>query len=180
MNKSNFAKSVQLFNNAILARVFHQTLVEISQEKLTAVQVSCIRFVHLHSEPSVGAIADGLAISNAASAKLVDRLVRKKFLTREEDQKDRRVLKIKLTPSGKQLLQEILDRESELFQRILARMTPETVEALRSGIVGFLQAALEAPGQIDEVCLHCGVEHTPDCIGNLLYRELTGNDKKQV
>ena len=173
-------KSTKLFCQAIIYRMVKPSLEGLAKEQLTEVQLSCIKFVAVHSEPSVGEIADGLAISNAASAKLIDRLVRKKLLTREEDTQDRRVLKIKLTPRGNELLEDIQKIEAGQLNNILYRMSAEEIQALELGINGFLKAALESPEQIEEICLRCGWSHVINCPGNLRYRELTGKDKKQV
>ncbi len=173
-------RTVRLFCQAVLFRVLKPALDELANEDLTQVQLSCIRFAHQHPECSVGMIADGLGVSDAASAKLIDRLVKKHLLTREEDPHDRRVLKIKLTPDGLKLLNRICSLEAQNFASILQRMPPESMTALERGLVDFLKAALEKPEQVDEICLNCGWSHDLDCPGNLRYRELTGRDKEKV
>jgi DNA-binding MarR family transcriptional regulator len=180
MEVNIFEKSAKLFCQAIIYRIVKPSLDGIAKEQLTEVQLSCVKYAAFHSEPSVGEIADGLAISNAASAKLIDRLVRKKLLTREEDTKDRRVLKIKLTPRGNELLEDIQKIETGQFKIILERMSTEEIQALELGINSFLKAALESPEQVEEICLRCGWSHVINCPGNIRYRELTGKDKKQV
>jgi MarR family transcriptional regulator, organic hydroperoxide resistance regulator len=180
MDLDVFERSTKLFCQAIIFRVLKPSLEGMAKEELTEVQLSCIKFAAVHTEPSVGEIADGLSISNAASAKLIDRLVRKKLLTREEDTQDRRVLKIKLTPRGIELLTDIEKIEAEQFTKILQRMSAEEVHALEEGLNGFLTAALESPEQVKEICLHCGLTHILKCPGNLRYRELTGEDKTSV
>ena len=180
MDLDIFERSAKLFCQAIIYRVVKPSLEGMAKEELTEVQLSCIKFTAVHTEPSVGKIADGLSISNAASAKLIDRLVRKKLLTREEDTQDRRVLKIKLTPRGNELLADIQKIEAEQFTNILERMSTEEIHALENGLNGFLKAALESPEQVKEICLHCGLTHILNCPGNLRYRELTGTDKTSV
>ena len=172
-----FQRSSKLFCQAIIYRILKPSLEGLAKEQLTEVQLSCIKYVAVHNEPSIGEIADGLSISNAASAKLVDRLVRKKLLTREEDPKDRRVLKIKLTPKGQELLADIERIEENEFNAILERMSATEKEALENGLKAFLKAALQSPEQVEEICLHCGWNHVIQCPGNIRYRELTGRDK---
>jgi DNA-binding MarR family transcriptional regulator len=180
MDLEVFERSTKLFCQAIIYRILKPSLEGMAKEELTEVQLSCIKFAAVHADPSVGEIADGLSISNAASAKLIDRLVRKRLLTREEDPLDRRVLKIKLTPRGKELLADIQKIEVKQFTNILQRMSTEEVQALELGLIGFLKAALESPDQVKEICLRCGITHILNCPGNLRYRELTGKDKTSV
>jgi DNA-binding MarR family transcriptional regulator len=172
-----FQRSAKLFCQAIIYRVLKPSLEGMAKEQLTEVQLSCIKYVAVHHEPSIGEIANGLSISNAASAKLVDRLVRKKLLSREEDPEDRRVLQIKLTPNGQELLVDIEKIEKSQFREILERMSAKEKESLEIGLTGFLKAALQSPEQVEEICLHCGWNHVIQCPGNIRYRELTGKDK---
>lgn len=178
--EERFQRTVRLFSQAVLYLVLKPALDELAKQDLTQVQLSCIRFTHHHPEASVGTIADGLGVSAAAAAKLIDRLVKKDLLTREVDPQDRRVLKIKVTPEGQKLLKSICSLETEFFTTILKRMPPDSLEALERGIVNFLKAALENPEQVDEICLKCGWSHDLDCPGNLRYHELTGHDKEKV
>lgn len=178
--EEQFQRTVRLFCQTVLFRVLKPAIDEFAKQDLTQVQLSCIRFVHQHPEPSVGMIADGLGVSDAAAAKLIDRLVKKHFLTREEAPQDRRVLKIKLTQEGLKLLESICSLEAEFFASILQRMPPESLSALEHGIVDFLKAALEKPDQVEEICLKCGWSHDLGCPGNLRYRDLTGHNKEKV
>ncbi|HYH02673.1 MAG TPA: MarR family transcriptional regulator [Bacillota bacterium] len=172
-------KAARLFYRTVICEVIEPALTEMAEEQLTQVQLACMRFVHLHPEPSVGDIADGLAISDAASAKLIDRLVKKGILTREEDPADRRVLKIKLTAPGIKLLETVNRIEHNQFEKIINGMPAESVKALQEGLTAFLTAALGSPEAIDNVCLKCGWEHIEDCPGNLRYTQLTGQQRKK-
>jgi DNA-binding MarR family transcriptional regulator len=180
MERDLFSKTAKLFSQALFYRIVRPTLNELMDGDLTEVQLACLRFVFLHPDPSVGAIADGLSFSNAASAKLVDRLVKKKLLSREEDQQDRRVLKIKLTPEGQKLLDTIEKIEAQQFDAVLQRLSPEEHTALETGLTAFLKAALQEVNEIEEICLRCGSHHVLNCPGNVRYRELTGKDKTKV
>ncbi len=180
MKEEQFQRIARLFCQAVLSRVLKPALDELAKQDLTQVQLSCIRFVHQHPESSVGMIADGLRVSAAAAAKLIDRLVKKNLLTREEDPHDRRVLKIRLTPEGLKLLENVCSLEAEFFTSILKRMPSESLTGLEHGMADFLKAALENPEQVDEICLKCGWDHDLNCPGNLRYRELAGHDKEKV
>ena len=180
VNQDNLERTAKLFCQAINYRVLRPALAQLAKDDLTEVQLSCLRYTHLHQDPSVGEIAEGLKISNAASAKLIDRLVRKHLLTREEDPVDRRVLKIKLTPDGDRLLAEITRVETEQFQKIFGSMADDERQALEKGLVGFLTKSVENAEQLDEICLRCGWSHDIDCAGNQLYKNFTSKDKAKV
>ncbi|TCL73237.1 DNA-binding MarR family transcriptional regulator [Hydrogenispora ethanolica] len=180
MKSSNLERVSKLFCQAISFRILRPSLEKLAKDELTEVQLSCLRFAHLHPEPSVGEIAEGLGISNAASAKLIDRLVKKFLLTREEDPVDRRVLKIKLTPESRRLLEEIYRIEHEQFETLFGAMPEADRKALEQGLSSFLRAAIQAPEQLEAICLRCGWTHDLECHGNQIFRALTGHDKEKV
>ena len=80
MDRNVFAKSAKLFAQALFYRTIRHTLNQLVEVNLTEVQLACLRFVQLHPTPSVGAIAEGLSFSNAASAKLVDSISQKEIV----------------------------------------------------------------------------------------------------
>lgn len=172
--------AAKLFYKTIHTVIIAPSLAKVSNGKLTRTQLACLHYVYRHDEPSVGAIACGLRISDAAAVKLIDRLVRKKLLTREEDPDDRRVHKIMLTSQGKEILEEYNSAQTRLFSQIIMKMPQEDVDALERGLKQFLRAALVKPEQIDEICQRCGWEHFSECPGNVRYLELTGHEKTNV
>jgi len=67
-------------------------------------------------------MAKGMGISQSRVSRIIESLVKKGLLLRTTDDKDRRSIKIKLTPSGAQLLKKIntarSNDESMLFQQL--------------------------------------------------------------
>ncbi len=178
---------VDLYKFDLTLRLFNRTLSEliykpVSNKKngLTNVQRNCLRFIYCHKNPSAKEVAEGLQISNAAVTKLIDRLEKKRLVVRKFSQNDRRQIILELTPEGLKIYEQ--ERESLLqsLQEIINRLDPETLKNLKQGIQGFLEAALVKKEDIDRICLHCGWFHLPDCPGNLRYRSLTGEDKKEI
>lgn len=180
MNYKRLEIAAKLFYKAILTQIINLDLEDMTKEELTQVQIYCMYFVSGHDRPSVGTIADGLVISDAAAVKLIDRLVKKDILVREEDRADRRALKIKLTEHGQSLLEKYCSKQTKIFNEIIERMPIEAVSALEKGLTEFLKAALQDAEQIDEICLKCGWQHIPECPGNERYIELTGRGKEKI
>jgi DNA-binding MarR family transcriptional regulator len=168
----------KLFCRAMTELIFQPSLAVLGDDDLTGVQFDCLRYVYLHHEPSVGAVADGLRISKAASTKLIHRLVLKGLLERREDPSDRRLLKLILTPAGQALIEKIQAVQTERFERLTEQMAEDDREALERGMTGFLKAGLRTKEDVDRICLHCGWLHLPSCAGNQVYQRLTGQDKE--
>ena len=170
----------KLFCQTLKEVVFRRALETAADHELTDVQYFCLRFLYLHREASIGAVAEGLGISDAASTKLVNRLVIKGLVDRREDPKDRRVLQLSLTEAGETLTRKVREKEDEQFATIIGRMSPEDQRKLHDGLASFLAAALTEKEQVDRVCLRCGWMHDDECPGNQVYREIVGHNKTKV
>lgn len=170
----------KLFCQALTEVVRRPALQEAFDHDLTEVQVACMRHIYFHHQPSIGDIATGLRISNAAATKLVNRLVLKNWVERKEDPKDRRVLQMRLTPVGERMIENIMRNETQNLAAIVDRMKPKARDNLRRSMEEFLTVALDQKEWVDKVCLRCGWAHQTDCPGNLIYRSMTGNDKDNV
>ncbi len=83
MDNKSFERIARLFSQTIFFRLIRPALTKWNDEELTEVQLSCLRFVNRHEIPSISEISEGLAISNAAGTKLVDRLVKKKVVNQK-------------------------------------------------------------------------------------------------
>lgn len=144
---------------------------------LSPVQFFALRFIGLHDQPNLGAIAEALAISNAAATKLVDRLVRKELVSRLESDVDRRERRLTLTATGEKTLASATDAGERRMEEILSLLADADRENLRCGMEAFLAAALRGPAEIQRVCLRCGKKHERDCPGEDLYRSLGGGPR---
>ncbi|HEY9765460.1 MAG TPA: MarR family transcriptional regulator [Chroococcales cyanobacterium] len=138
-----------------------------SREDLTWPQFQALRFLERHTNPSIGAIAESLGISNPAATKAVDRLVTRGWVDRSENPQDRRTLLLGLTASGEEILKSFLESRQNHLDRILEGMRVEERRALKRGLRSFLSSSfLENRPSIQATCLRCGRDHNPDCIVN--------------
>ena len=178
---------MDLYKLDLTLRLFCRTLSELVYQPisnrvngLTSVQKNCLRFIYYHRNPSAKEVADGLQISNAAVTKLIDRLEKKRLVVRKFSHADRRQIILELTFEGMKKFEQEREKLLLSLQEIINRLDPETLENLKQGIEGFLEAALVKKEDIDRICIHCGWSHLPDCPGNLRYRSLTGEDKQEI
>lgn len=141
---------------------------------LTVSQFECLKYLQRHGSCSAAELADGLHMTPPAVTKLVDRLVRKGFLTRRERPDDRRSVEISLTATGRDAVERIRERRSQVFELILGKMSLEERQALERSLRAFLAAGLHDRAVVEALCLRCGDESTPDCPLIDAYRDLTG------
>jgi DNA-binding MarR family transcriptional regulator len=71
---------------------------------------------------------------------IVERLVQQGLVSREEVPHDRRTVRIRLTPEGRRRMGQALPAHRRDLARLLARVPPSVLVALREALGGFLQA----------------------------------------
>ncbi len=83
--------------------------------------VRALRVVERAGEalPSVGEVAEALAIDPSSASRLIDRCVNEGFLSRRTSEQDRRRSRLELTSSGR----TVLDSASAARRQILAEVT---------------------------------------------------------
>ena len=93
---------------------------------------------------SISAIAEKLSLSLAATSHLVDRMVQQELVLRSEDTTDRRQKRVAITPSGKALLERLVQARLREATQIMAGLPPELHEQLEQvleQVVGQLRQA---------------------------------------
>ena len=86
--------------------------------------------VHAREGIDVGAVAEAIRLTPSTTSHLVDRLVEKDLLDRAENPDDRRQKRLRLTDSGRDLLDRIgRSRAGELTQ-VMERLRPATLRQL--------------------------------------------------
>jgi MarR family transcriptional regulator, organic hydroperoxide resistance regulator len=74
---------------------------------LSHAQMSMLYLLFYHSESSIKEAADFLGITKSAVSQLLDPLVDKALVTRRNDPKDRRIVRVSLTTGGKSTLKKL-------------------------------------------------------------------------
>jgi DNA-binding MarR family transcriptional regulator len=82
----------------------------------------------------MGHIARELGVSLPTTSGLVDRLCREGLVTRAADDRDRRVVLVRLTTEGRSVIQRMLRLLSDLLTRLLADLTEGEQESLAQAV----------------------------------------------
>jgi DNA-binding MarR family transcriptional regulator len=103
--------------------------------ELTVTQLLVLFLLRETPGTSAGALAEELRVTPPTVTGLVDRLVRMGLVRREEDRKDRRLVRNVLSKKGEEILAEA-ERDSraamtQLFERLSARQLSRLIESLQ-------------------------------------------------
>ncbi len=163
---------------ALFTEVLHETMTDRPLRGLSAgitpALAQGLQFVYQHEVCSVRDIAHGLVMTLPAASQLVDRLVKKEWVTKTDNQHDRRLSEIRLTDEGRMLVEQIRARRVEGMSQILSRMDPDRRQALVKSLEGFIAAVIEDPNTALKRCVHCGADHHPGCVVNEVFLAATG------
>jgi MarR family transcriptional regulator, organic hydroperoxide resistance regulator len=115
--------------------------------QLTLPQLRIV-FIVAHGESaSVTQIAQRLGIGEPTASHLVDKLVQAHLVKRAEDSEDRRRTKVRLTPAGEELIDQLLGWE-DLIGGLLDDLPKKDLSLLRQGLHALVDE-LHVQGSID-------------------------------
>jgi DNA-binding MarR family transcriptional regulator len=96
---------------------------------------------------NMGALAEELGVHSSTATRMCDRLVSKGLIDREVSAESRREVTVRLTPTGRRLLQEVTAARRRAIGEIVAKVPGELRDALVGALQAFSEAAGEAPDQ---------------------------------
>jgi len=85
-------------------------------------------------------LATHLGVGPSAVTGIVDRLVEHGYVTRHEDQLDRRIQRLRATSKGVDVLQRLASVRRDVLAEIVARIDPEDLPAVERGFTIISQA----------------------------------------
>jgi DNA-binding MarR family transcriptional regulator len=113
-------------------------------DEVDLVQLRILVVLATRGVSSLRELADAAHLHLTRASRACDRLVGKKLISRSDDPDDRRVLRLELTPAGRQLVQTVVDARRDAIAPVLAAMsTTRRAELVRS-----LRAFAVASGEV--------------------------------
>ncbi|RJO65470.1 MAG: MarR family transcriptional regulator [Candidatus Omnitrophota bacterium] len=92
-------------------------------EKITLPQFLVLEFLFLNRESKMKDLALAMHVSTAAMTGIVDRIVRDSYVVRIFDPKDRRIIKIKLTSQGAELVKRINAQRRKMAMSLFGKIS---------------------------------------------------------
>ena len=97
----------------------------LSRGEITIPQLRTLEYLSRIDGCLMNEIASHLGISRPAATGLVDRLIAQGLAAREYDDKDRRVIKIKISPKGKKIVANIWDQKRRSFAKVFSMISAQ-------------------------------------------------------
>ena len=99
---------------------------------LTMQQLRVLLLLARHDAIAMQELTRNLGVSTATVTGLVDRLAAHGYVTRREDEADRRIRRLSLTAEGRRVSTEILDAGARYQRRLLERLDAETLDMVET------------------------------------------------
>jgi DNA-binding MarR family transcriptional regulator len=130
----------------VLVAIAARSLAEVADE-VTLTQYRSLVVLASRGPQSVAALADELGVTPSTVSRLCDRLVRKGLVRRREDRRDRRAVRLALTPAGRELVDAVTERRRTEITGLLDGIPEEEQRSLVHALRRLAQAAGEVPEQ---------------------------------
>jgi len=98
---------------------------ELYKDKITLPQILILDLLDKHGESKMTDMAHVMKVTTAATTGIVDRLVKCGYVIRVFDPRDRRIVKIKITPKGLALIKKINHERRQMVIRTFGRLSDQ-------------------------------------------------------
>jgi len=130
----------------VLVAIAARSLADVAEE-VTLTQYRSLVVLASRGPQSVAALAEELGVTPSTASRLCDRLVRKSLVRRREDRRDRRAVRLALTPAGRALVDAVTERRRTEIARLLDGIPEDAQRSMVQALRALAQAAGEVPEQ---------------------------------
>ncbi len=126
MTRSKELGEAMLAVRRAMARDFMRAALQaLGERDLTILQFGTLLLLEDGQERTVGALSEQIGRSMSATSRLVDQLVQRELLRRQEDPNDRRARRVTISPAGRKFLMTMMRRRAEAELKLMESLLPE-------------------------------------------------------
>ena len=108
------------------AREFMRAAVQVlGASDLTIIQFGTLLLLEDGKQRTVGALSEQIGRSMSATSRMIDQLVKRELLRRQEDPNDRRARRVTISPVGRKLVATMMRRRAEVELKLIASLEPD-------------------------------------------------------
>ncbi|PLX23325.1 MAG: hypothetical protein C0600_14965 [Ignavibacteria bacterium] len=93
--------------------------------QLSLSEFKCLRAFRGDTELSVKDIAQRMSLTSSRLTRIIDGLVKKRFVTRHIDSQDRRIINVRLTKQGESISRKVTSDCTHVYEQVLQIISPE-------------------------------------------------------
>ncbi len=107
---------------------------------LTIAQLKSLFFISNQGSTNLGNLARALGVTPSNVTGIVDRLVEQNMVSRKENPENRRMLSLRVTATGEELIASLRERKRGYMSEALARMNEDELATLAQGLTSLVRA----------------------------------------
>ncbi|MFH1440973.1 MAG: MarR family transcriptional regulator [Candidatus Omnitrophota bacterium] len=120
---SSFVDKISEIMPVIMKQFSRYQMNELYKGKITLPQFFILEFLSTNKQSKMKDLAGFMEVTTAAATGIVDRLVRDSYIVRFYDPADRRVVMVKLTPKGSELVKKIIQQRRQATIKMFSRIS---------------------------------------------------------
>lgn len=135
--KDQHLKSVQDIEKSLrfIAHIIKQKGREIlSNYGITPPQFIALQWLFEDGDMTIGELSNKMYLACSTTTDLVDRMEKNELVIRVKDQKDRRVVRIQLTPSGGRIIENVIMKRQQFLQDVLKNLNENEIDLLEKSL----------------------------------------------
>jgi DNA-binding MarR family transcriptional regulator len=121
---------------------------------LTRAQLKSLFFISNQGSTNSKELAAALKVTPTNTTGIVDRLVKQGLVSRTEDTRDRRMLLLRATDEGEELLAKLRERRRGYMSEVMSRMSVDELATLAQGLASLVKATQDYEGEDKETASH--------------------------
>src|SRR5579863_7966957 len=109
----------------VLVAIAARSLAEVGEE-VTLTQYRSLVVLASRGPQGMAALAEAVAVTSPTASRMCERLVKKGLVTRRVDRRDRRQVRIALSPAGRHLVDTVTARRRAEIEGLIASIPPDS------------------------------------------------------
>ena len=123
LSLSEFADKMNRLMPVVIKEFARRQVNELYKGKITLPQFFSLNFLNEQGESRMTDLAYFMNVTTAATTGIVDRLVRDNYVARSYNPDDRRIVKVRLTPKGYELVKKVNQQRRQMIIKIFGKIS---------------------------------------------------------
>jgi len=128
LSLGDFADQLNMIMPVLLKEFVRRNTNELFKGKVTLPQLLVLQFLHENPDARMTDAAQFMKVSTAALTGLADRLVKSGYIARSFDSGDRRIIRVNLTPKGRELVRKIKEQRRQMVIDVFGKISEQERE----------------------------------------------------
>ncbi|MFL5675243.1 MAG: MarR family winged helix-turn-helix transcriptional regulator [Chloroflexota bacterium] len=109
---------------------------------ISMTQLHVMHLLERHGEIAMRHLAEMLDVSDSAATGLIDRIEERGFVERIRVPEDRRIVLVRITPAGRQTLEDVEASRADIMATVLDQIDPSQLEGIATAMAALRVAFL--------------------------------------